>query len=1616
MRIEVMKKIFLIALLALPSWGQTVQQPLLVTRLYGITSAWAGECAAGVVSNVSTTSRANDYHSVYATGSGSWTVALQYGTSCSGPWTAPGGAGTITQASNPPIAFLVGYYPYVKISITGSATVTYSASKGYFLSTTASTVSYPITIGQGGTGSTTAAGALVNLGAQSAIVLNVKDFGAYGDGTHDDTTAINLAIVAAGALQYGGTIYFPEGQYLISATIPMAVTTGKSIHFKGSGMYTTALIRKATPTAFTSGDMLLIQQTAGIRGFGMQISDMGFISHGTTTSGASIHILDVTDQKVLMKNVYVQDDYVGIRAEGSGIYLSGYKYQQFTTTGAGFARPLAGMTFEATLTNGSGDNVVSDFDITGATDAAKNLQVGIYINGADGMSLTNGHIKSNLGIDFNGSSTGNTIANVFVTNVVFDAETYEGVRFTGTNLGAFFGQIYFSNCQIVSYAYNYVTEPDYTNADVGVDFYNTSATNVHFNNVAIAGWKNYGIRITAGASNIFFNGGKIGQLGITGTHAQGILIDAKVDSVGIANMSFENVSDYMDYGVYFIGAASYINVSGNTFKGMLVGPYRVAGTLTYSSLQQNTPTGTTINVRDFGATGNSSDDDTTAIQAAYTYAGTVPTGASVFFPAGKYLVSAPILIPVGVDTHGAGSNATIILVDTSFSKVGYGVLTPATGQGGVISDLAIQFPRPEKTITAATNAAATELTVTAHGLLSTYAVTIGGATGSWTPINGVHTITKTGDNTFTIPVNSTSFGALTGTPTAFNIFYSSYPAAIDLSKGVSYGRAYNVDVLNAWTAVNGKSNIGGWKFDNMHISGIYAGFDLDTATIADFVQISNIYHGPHGFETGGLGGGAETFFLENSVGFLVGNGFISVSNFSGFDYQTVKTTATGGGPTLNIVNLQCDGHNCLDMTAGYVTVTGGYNTVGAAHRTVYMKGGQLSLSNFEVVSYAQKTTIPVVEVDSGSSSILSLSGLNINLAGFDSPVIYVKSANQNLTVNETRLINTSATAAQPFLKYYGSGGQLNMNGFTAYTTSGSAKIVDLNGKTMLSSFVSNVSAPGWDPGVTLLPTMAVGTNDLNISTLPTTTAGPPTVDRLAVLGDWSGKDNLVNSDFVSIDGTDTRELAVLHKDAVTPLYTYLRGRENGTTDKFYIDSNGSAWFNGNVTAGGFLTSLYSQLTAIPLISAPAGPAAGYSFYCSDCTAGSDPCTGSGTGAVASHNGSNWVCSGPATAPSGGAVGGASALTTAKALPYVTSAGVLGEFGPNATATRKFVVQSSASAGVPILDTLAVGDLPAAAVVGGASLITVNALPYVSSAGTLNQITPNTTATRKFVVQSSASAGVPILDILASADIPDNAADTSGNAATATTAATAATLSAVLVPAKGGTGVANTATLTLGSTNVDLAALGTGIVKHTTTTGALNVADVDDLSGPTFCVSNGSTNVYACSLTPAITSYVTGTHYRFKADSVNSAAATLQLNAISGPVTLKKVVGGITTDLAAADIRNGQWVDVVYDGTNFQVQSTLGNAGGSTSIGSAYAVQTANGSGGFYDSGCTATGSAMNCPNGLIGKTLQITGQTVDPGCTLASHVGRVWLDVSSSVNTVAKQCRYVSSVLTWVTF
>jgi hypothetical protein len=111
-------------------------------------------------------------------------------------------------------------------------------------------------------------------------------------------------------------------------------------------------------------------------------------------------------------------------------------------------------------------------------------------------------------------------------------------------------------------------------------------------------------------------------------------------------------------------------------------------------------------------------------------------------------------------------------------------------------------------------------------------------------------------------------------------------------------------------------------------------------------------------------------------------------------------------------------------------------------------------------------------------------------------------------------------------------------------------------------------------------------------------------------------------------------------------------------------------------------------------------------------------------------------------------------------------------------------------------------------------------------------------------------------------------------------------------------------------NTDVA-VGTGN-KFVTQTGLQHNAEK-------YAADNEATDTYVITLAPAPTSYTNGMVVYFYAKTVNTGAASLNVNGLGA----KTIVKEKDTTLANGDIKAGQLVAVIYDGTNFQMISPVG---------------------------------------------------------------------------------------------
>lgn len=100
---------------------------------------------------------------------------------------------------------------------------------------------------------------------------------------------------------------------------------------------------------------------------------------------------------------------------------------------------------------------------------------------------------------------------------------------------------------------------------------------------------------------------------------------------------------------------------------------------------------------------------------------------------------------------------------------------------------------------------------------------------------------------------------------------------------------------------------------------------------------------------------------------------------------------------------------------------------------------------------------------------------------------------------------------------------------------------------------------------------------------------------------------------------------------------------------------------------------------------------------------------------------------------------------------------------------------------------------------------------------------------------------------------------------------------------------------------------------------------------TYAADAGASDAYAITLSPAITAYAAGQQFSFYANTANTGAASLNVNAV-GAKTIKKLND---QDLATGDVEAGQIVTVVYNATDdvFEMISSLADVTGSVAAAS-----------------------------------------------------------------------------------
>lgn len=148
---------------------------------------------------------------------------------------------------------------------------------------------------------------------------NVKDYGAAGDGSTDDTQAISSAIAAAapGGRPTGGTVYLPPGAYLVTSTLslPPAVSLeGAGWNTPGSQANVFAGSWLFVPAGSAFSPVTLAGSGAAVRRLGFNVPDQD--AKGPPAPAGPMVL--ITADNTLVEDVFLYNPFGGVFINGGG--------------------------------------------------------------------------------------------------------------------------------------------------------------------------------------------------------------------------------------------------------------------------------------------------------------------------------------------------------------------------------------------------------------------------------------------------------------------------------------------------------------------------------------------------------------------------------------------------------------------------------------------------------------------------------------------------------------------------------------------------------------------------------------------------------------------------------------------------------------------------------------------------------------------------------------------------------------------------------------------------------------------------------------------------------------------------------------------------------------------------------------------------------------------------------------------------------------------------------------------------------------------------------------------------------------------------------------------------
>jgi len=471
----------------------------------------------------------------------------------------------------------------------------------------------------GGTGSVT-----TTVQAKLRQTVSVKDYGAVGDGTTDDTTAIQNTISAVGAAG-GGVVFFPTGTYKISSKLTI---NNNAVFLQGSGRRASIL----APTAMSTDHILFTAVQQG------GLSDMAIVPSGVQTGATNASIRTYDSHNIVLDNFWIYDKcQTGVICDGGAnqflVTISNFEIALCASYGIQIGT-ATGYAQDITIFNGLVASCYNGILMVNCS--------GVYVTNVDTLTCTNSGVASY-------PATGNKVTACFFSEVLCDASS-AGYGFAFINNGGTVTDINVVNCWAAT---NYLS---------GV-ICGTNCNGILISSSRFINNQQHGIFLQGG-TNYTITGNQIGMNSMQGSSLyHGIAVSANISHFTIESNFIGGplggigllTTNLQGYGVFIsTGSSDYFNILGNDLTGNISGAI------------SNSATGTNININNnLGATAGASG-------VSQIVAGTNVT----ISPAGGTGV-------VTINSTGGGSGGVSLTAQNDWTKTQrlVGLQQPVSGSG-----------------------------------------------------------------------------------------------------------------------------------------------------------------------------------------------------------------------------------------------------------------------------------------------------------------------------------------------------------------------------------------------------------------------------------------------------------------------------------------------------------------------------------------------------------------------------------------------------------------------------------------------------------------------------------------------------------------------------------------------------------------------------------------------------------------------------------------------------------------------------------------------------------------------------------------------------------------------